>query len=54
MVGGPNSSRREIDYEFSEYDRNDMVYRFSKVPEDVLQNYISESNEKVKEMEKTA
>ena len=54
MVGGPNSSRREIDYEFSEYDRNDMVYRFSKVPEDVLQNYISDSNEKVKEMEKTA
>ena len=40
MVGGPNSPRHEIDYEFSEYDRNDLVYRFSKVPPDILQNYV--------------
>ncbi len=45
MVGGPNSSRQEIDYEFSEYDRNDMVYRFSQVPQDVLQQYASGNGE---------
>lgn len=32
MTGGPNSSKHEIDYEFSEFDRNDMVFRFSRVP----------------------
>ncbi|MEE9166748.1 MAG: 4Fe-4S binding protein [Candidatus Neomarinimicrobiota bacterium] len=32
MVGGPNSPKHEIDYEFSEYDRSRMIYRFSKVP----------------------
>ena len=43
MVGGPNSTRHEIDYEFSEYDRNDMIYRFSKVPPDILQSYVQEN-----------
>lgn len=30
MTGGPNSHKHSIDYEFSQYDRNDMVYRFAK------------------------
>jgi len=30
MTGGPNSEKHHIDYEFSQYDRNDMVYRFAK------------------------
>ena len=49
MVGGPNSSKHEIDYEFSEYDRGDMVYRFGKVPSDVLQKYLATGNGEEKE-----
>ena len=49
MVGGPNSSKHEIDYEFSEYDRGDMVYRFAKVPSDVLQKYLATGNGEEKE-----
>jgi NADH-quinone oxidoreductase subunit I len=49
MVGGPNSSKHEIDYEFSEYDRGDMVYRFGKVPSDVLQKYLATENGEEKE-----
>jgi formate hydrogenlyase subunit 6/NADH:ubiquinone oxidoreductase subunit I len=30
MTGGPNSEKHDIDYEFSEYDRNDLIYRFAK------------------------
>ena len=30
MVGGPNSSKHPIDYEFSEVDRKDLIYEFSK------------------------
>lgn len=30
MTGGPNSEKHPIDYEFSQFDRNDMVYRFAK------------------------
>ena len=30
MTGGPNSDKHPLDYEFSEYDRNDLVYRFAK------------------------
>jgi len=49
MVGGPNSSKHEIDYEFSEYDRNNIIYRFAKVPPEEVANRKAE-----KEMEKTA
>lgn len=49
MVGGPYSSRREIDYEFSEYDRNDMVYRFATVPPDLIQQYASQGKGEVEE-----
>jgi hypothetical protein len=30
MTGGPNAEKHDIDYEFSEYDRNDLIYRFAK------------------------
>ena len=50
MVGGPNSSKREIDYEFSEYDRGDMVYRFAKVPPDVLQEYVDIEDDQKEEV----
>jgi NADH-quinone oxidoreductase subunit I len=30
MVGGPNSSKHPIDYEFSEFDRTDLIYQFAK------------------------
>ena len=50
MVGGPNSSKREIDYEFSEYDRGDMVYRFAKVPPDVIQEYANAGNDQKEEV----
>ena len=50
MVGGPNSSKHEIDYEFSEYDRGDMVYRFAKVPPDVLQEYVDTEDDQKEEV----
>lgn len=43
MVGGPNSPKHEIDYEFSEYDRSDMIYRFAKVPPDQVTKYTEEA-----------
>lgn len=49
MVGGPNSSKHEIDYEFSEYDRNNIIYRFAEVPPEEVAKRKAE-----KEMEKTA
>lgn len=30
MVGGPNANRYPIDYEFSEYDRLNLIYQFAK------------------------
>ena len=30
MVGGPNSSKHPIDYEFSQFDRKDLIYQFAK------------------------
>ena len=30
MVGGPNSSKHPIDYEFSEFDRTNLIYQFAK------------------------
>ena len=50
MVGGPNSSKSEIDYEFSEYDRGDMGYRFAKVPPDVLQEYVDAGDDQKEEV----
>jgi hypothetical protein len=30
MTGGPNAHKHPIDYEFSEFDRSDLIYRFAK------------------------
>ena len=30
MTGGPNSKKHPIDYEFSESNRSDLIYRFAK------------------------
>jgi len=30
MTGGPNAQKHPIDYEFSEFDRSDLIYRFAK------------------------
>jgi hypothetical protein len=30
MTGGPNADKHPIDYEFSEFDRSDLIYRFAK------------------------
>ena len=30
MTGGPNAHKHSIDYEFSEYDRSNLIYRFAK------------------------
>ena len=30
MTGGPNAKKNPIDYEFSEPDRSDLIYRFAK------------------------
>ncbi|MFQ6676892.1 MAG: 4Fe-4S dicluster domain-containing protein [Fidelibacterota bacterium] len=34
MTGGPNSKKHPIDYEFSQYDRNDLIFKFAKEVED--------------------
>ena len=46
MTGGPNSDKHEIDYEYSEYDRNDLIFRFAKkVSEEELENATSVSSD---------
>jgi len=43
MTGGPNSEKHDIDYEFSGYDRNDLIYRFAKkVSDEDLANAMTE------------
>ena len=37
MTGGPNSRKRPIDYEFSTYDRNDLIFRFANVTEEQVE-----------------
>jgi len=49
MVGGPNSEKQIVDYEFSEYDRQNLIYQFAKkiTPEQRqdLQNKLNKSKE---------
>ena len=46
MTGGPNSEKHEIDYEFSEYDRNDLIFRFAKkVSDEEIESATSVSSE---------
>lgn len=47
MVGGPNAGKHVIDYEYSEYDRNKLIYQFAKpVPEETLQKIAAAGGKK--------
>ena len=54
MTGGPNSNRHGMEYEFSEYDRNELIFRFSKVPDDIVESYAEEKLKKEAEKAKKA
>jgi len=48
MTGGPNSHKHPIDYEFSQYDRNNLIFKFAKeVEEEKMAKYLP-PEEKVK------
>ena len=50
MVGGPNESKHEIDYEFSQYKRDGMIFDFSKAEtEDIISMGADDYLKKVKE-----
>ena len=38
MVGGPNGYRHAIDYEYSERDRNRLVYRFATATDEEVEH----------------
>ncbi len=39
MTGGPNSHKTPIDYEFSEYDRNNLIYKFAVATQEDIDRY---------------
>ena len=43
MVGGPNESKHEIDYEFSKYVKHDLVFEFSNVTDQQIIDIGAES-----------
>ncbi len=47
MTGGPNSRKHPIDYEFGEYDRNNLIYRFAAMTDKEVEAAlrVPESNE---------
>ena len=48
MTGGPNAKKHPIDYEFSEPDRSDLIYRFAKPgTKDGIENIMSENKTEV-------
>ena len=50
MVGGPNESKHEIDYEFSQYKRDGMIFDFAKAEtEDIISMGADDYLKKVKE-----
>ena len=38
MVGGPNDKKHEIDYEFSQYKRDGMIFEFADATDDVIRD----------------
>ena len=36
MVGGPNAQKHEIDYEFSQYERDGMIFEFADATDDEI------------------
>ena len=52
MVGGPNESKHEIDYEFSQYKREGMIFEFAKAEtEDLVKMGADDYLKKIKEKE---
>ena len=50
MVGGPNESKHEIDYEFSQYKREGMIFEFAKAEtEDIINIGADDYLKKIKE-----
>ncbi len=50
MVGGPNESKHEIDYEFSQYEREGMIFEFAKADtEDLVKMGADDYLKKLKE-----
>ena len=47
MTGGPNSRKHPIDYEYSTYDRSDLIFRFSNVDPDQVTNLTGQNKLKV-------
>lgn len=41
MTGGPNSKKHPIDYEFSEYDRNKLIYKYATMTEEDIQRLMT-------------
>ena len=50
MVGGPNESKHEIDYEFSQHKRDGMIFEFSNVTKEDIVNIGGESYLEQKKM----
>ena len=53
MVGGPNENKHEIDYEFSQYKRDGMIFEFADAAdEEILQaggeKWLNDRDEKIK------
>ena len=45
MTGGPNSHKHPIDYEISQYDRTDMIYKFAKeVSDEKMSGIVGDSS----------
>jgi hypothetical protein len=45
MTGGPNSKKHPIDYEFSEPDRDNLIYKFAKSgTKEGLSDFVNKKN----------
>ena len=56
MVGGPNNKKHEIDYEFSKYDRNGLIFEFADATDqDIIdvggENYLNQKKSKQKNLQ---
>ncbi len=59
MVGGPNEEKHEIDYEFSKYERDGLVYEFAfPTDEEIVavggDSYLEKRNGKINQLEEGA
>jgi hypothetical protein len=39
MTGGPNSEKQPLDYEFSQYDRKILIYKFATLTKREIKKY---------------